>query len=137
MRPRTRVTATILIRPRHSHCSLSNIGQSWVSRRGLHTRTCRISLRRILGQSEEAPFLIMQRKLRKQGFCPAKPTHVIRSDGQDEIGAMTTMSAFFHTDVPTKGFHTLKPTILCSHNHSSGPQALVPPCLFAKIESTQ
>ena len=87
MRPRTRVTAAILIRPRHSHCSLYNIGQSWVSRRGLHTRTCHISLRRILGQPEEAPFLIKRRKLRKQSFCLAKPTHVIRSDGQDGMGA--------------------------------------------------
>ena len=115
MRPRTRV---ILIQSRHSHCSLYNIGQSWVSRRGLHTRTCHISLRRILGQSEEAPFLIKRRKLRKQTFCLAKPTHVIRSDGQDGIGVMTKMSAFFHTDVPIKGFHTL---------NSSGSQVLVPP----------
>lgn len=83
---------------------------------GLHTRTCHISLRRILGQSEEAPFLIKQRKLRKQSFCLAKPTHVIRSDGQDGIGVMTKMSAFFHTDVPIKGFHTL---------NSSGSQVLV------------
>jgi hypothetical protein len=86
---------------------------------GLHTRTCRISLRRILGLSEEA---ITQRRLRKQGFCLAIPMHVIRSDGQDGIGAMTKMSAFFHADVPIKGVHTfnfLKP---------SGP------CLFAKIE---
>ena len=111
MRPRTRVTAAILIRPRHSHCSLYNIGQSWVSRRGLHTRTCHISLRRILGQSEEAPFLITQRKLRKQDFCLAKPTRVIRSDGpdgQDGIGAMTKVSALFHTDVPIKGFSYIK-----------------------------